>query len=136
MKTLIIICLIAFSLNAFSQEPVKLEVKVTNATTDKGTVQFGLYTQNHFMKAPPLKSASSLIKDGKASVVFENLEPGIYAVISFHDANANNKMDFEASGMPKESYGTSNNSMTMGPPSWEDSKFEIGNESVSIEIRF
>ena len=136
MKTLITICLIAFTLNTFSQKSIKLEVNVTNVTSDEGTVQYGLYTQDNFMKAPPLKSASSTIKDGKASVVFENLEPGVYAIICFHDANANDKMDFEINGMPKESYGTSNNIISMGPPNWDDSKFEIGTESTSIEIRF
>ena len=136
MKTLFTLCLLALSTYAFSQEPVNLTVTVTNATSDEGTIQFGLYSQDNFMKAPPLESASSSIKDGKASIVFENLEPGVYAVICFHDANGNDKMDFEPNGMPKESYGTSNNIMTMGPPNWDASKFELGKESTDIEIRF
>ena len=136
MKTLFTICLLALSFGTFSQEGVNLEVTITNATNDEGTVEFGLYSQENFMTAPPLKSASSTIKDGKATAVFENIKPGIYAVISFHDANGNKKMDFETNGMPKESYGTSNNIMSMGPPNWADSKFEIGKESTSIEIRF
>ncbi len=136
MKILFTLSLVLCSLSIFAQEPATLQVAVTNVTSDAGTVQFGLYTKDNFMKAPPLKSASSTIKNGKASVVFESLEPGTYAVIAFHDANGNDKMDFETNGMPKESYGTSNNIMSMGPPRWEDSKFEMTEQSTALEIRF
>ncbi len=40
------------------------------------------------------------------------------------------KMDFEANGMPKESYGVSNNKMLMGPPTWQESKFEIKRDTT------
>ena len=136
MKTFITLSLILCTLSSFGQETLSLDVAVTNATSDEGTVEFGLYTKDTFMKAPPAQAKTSTIKDGKAQVVFENIEPGTYAVIAFHDANGNEKMDFETNGMPKESYGTSNNVMTMGPPNWEDSKFELKEKSTSIEIRF
>jgi len=45
-------------------------------------------------------------------------------------------MDFEANGMPKESYGMSGNAMTMGPPTFNDAKFEVSNENLEFNIRF
>ena len=45
-------------------------------------------------------------------------------------------MDFDANGMPIESYGMSNNKMLMGPPNFEDAKFTVENKSLDLTIRF
>jgi len=99
-----------------------------------GNIVVGLYDQNTFMKAAPLQGLESDIVDGKATVTFENVAPGIYAISLFHDKNGNKQMDFEPNGMPKEMYGVSNNVMNMGPPQWNDAKFEVGNEALSLDI--
>ncbi|MFI8380155.1 DUF2141 domain-containing protein [Leeuwenhoekiella sp. NPDC079379] len=88
------------------------------------------------MKASPLFSKKSSIENGKASVIFENIKPGLYAIVCFQDINGNEQMDFFSNGMPKEPYGLSNNLMTMGPPEWDDCKFEVKTEPVNLEIRF
>jgi uncharacterized protein (DUF2141 family) len=126
MKTLltsIIFLLIASIVSA--QDSFTLKVTVNNVTTDKGKVLFSLNTENQFMKAAPLQASSSEIKDGVASVIFENVSPGEYAVMIFHDKNENNKMDFQPNGMPDEPYGMSNNPMSYGPPTWDDAKFSV-----------
>jgi uncharacterized protein (DUF2141 family) len=45
-------------------------------------------------------------------------------------------MDFDENGMPKESYGLSNNMMTFGPPEFASSKFEVTKEDLNLEIKF
>ena len=55
-----------------------------------------------------------------------------------HDENENNKLDTNFLGIPKESFGCSNNAKGfMGPPKWEDAKFEISNKDVvqNIELK-
>lgn len=47
----------------------------------------------------------------------------------------NGKMDFSLNGRPLEDYGTSNNVMTLGPPSFEDSKFEVMDKDLTFEIK-
>ena len=88
------------------------------------------------MKKQPIQSASADIKDGKATVTFENIKPGDYAIIALHDLNGNQSMDFEANGMPKESFGTSNNPRSFGPPMYDDAKFNVANEDLELSIRF
>lgn len=102
--------------------------------SDEGHVIFGLYTEKGFMRAP-LVGLESAIEDGKASVTFTDIEPGIYAVLLFHDKNDNKQMDFDTNGMPLEMYGVSNNIMSMGPPQWSDAKFEVANEPIDLDIR-
>lgn len=103
--------------------------------SDKGKVIFGLYNEATFMKAAPLQGLESEIIDGKATVIFKYVTPGVYAISLFHDTNNNKQMDFEPSGMPKEMYGVSNNIMNMGPPQWSDAKFEVSNKPIEMEIR-
>lgn len=139
---LIIALLISSVLFAQTSEESKLtngqtiKVFVTNALSDQGTIYFSLHNKETFRKAKALYSQFSKIENGKATVQFENIPEGEYAVICFHDENENNQMDFELNGMPKESYGTSNNPLSYGPPQFSPSKFEVKDENLSLEIKF
>ena len=54
------------------------------------------------------------------------LNAGKYAVKFFHDKNNNGKIDLNWIGIPKESYGNSNNIQPiMGPPKFKDMIFEL-----------
>ncbi len=118
-----------------SNKKQKITATVVNVTSDSGKVAFGLYDKNGFMQVP-LKSKNAKIVDGKSTVVFEDVEPGEYAIICFHDKNDNDKMDFQENGMPMEDYGTSNNVMSFGPPKYDDAKFVVEDKDVSLEIKF
>ncbi|NNK86271.1 MAG: DUF2141 domain-containing protein [Desulfobacterales bacterium] len=64
--------------------------------------------------------------DQKALVIFDDLKYGTYTVVIFHDQNANGKIDKNILGIPKESYGHSNNVRgTLGPPSFDKAIFEF-----------
>lgn len=118
-----------------NQATTEITVTISNISTGEGKVLVGLFTQDEFMKKP-VQSATATIENGKATVNFKDVTQGTYAVIAHHDANDNGKMDFEATGMPKEDYGTSNNSYSMGPPNWNEAKFEVGELPVTLDIRF
>lgn len=112
-----------------------IKVSVINALNDNGTIAFALYNEEGFLKTP-VQSRSGSIENGKCTVEFENISNGSYSIVCFHDENSNGRMDFELNGMPKESYGTSNNVMNFGPPQFEDSKFDLINEDKTLEIKF
>lgn len=135
MKTLFttIIALIIATLT-FAQDGNTITIEVLNATNDEGSIEYGIYDQNTFMKAAPVFSASVEIKDGKAVAVFENVPNGDYAIMALHDMNGNGKMDFQSNGMPKEAYGMSNNPMSFGPPTWADAKVTVDKDQ-EITIR-
>ncbi|MDT0689046.1 DUF2141 domain-containing protein [Salegentibacter sp. F188] len=140
MKILAVLASIFFFNFATAQENQeekgRITVTVSNATSDEGEVLFGVYTEDTFMKAEPEFRALSEVKDGVAKATFDNIPEGTYAIIALHDRNGNKRMDFDSSGMPMESYGTSGNSMPYGPPQWQESKFSYDQEPQNIEIRF
>ncbi|MDT0643217.1 DUF2141 domain-containing protein [Zunongwangia sp. F363] len=140
MKTLAVLAAVLFFNFVTAQEKLeekgKITVTINNVTSDEGEVLFGIYTEDTFMKGEPNFRALSEIKDGVATANFEGIPEGTYAIIALHDKNGNRRMDFDSSGMPMESYGTSGNSMSYGPPQWQESKFRFNEEYQDIEIRF
>ena len=126
---------ILFITNSITAQNNTITTAVINVTSDAGKVGYALYDKTNF-RMKPIQGAESKIVNGKSVVVFENVEAGEYAIICYHDKNNNDKMDFEANGMPLEDYGASNNVMNFGPPKFEDAKFTIIDKNVSLEIKF
>ena len=141
MKTILLTLTLALtSLFLTAQTSAEENVDGTSVTvtvslrSTGGHVLLSLHNEESFNKNP-LDASSSEIKDGKAIFTFTDLEPGEYALIALHDKNDNKRMDFEPSGRPSEAFGTSNNVMLMGPPQWNDAKFELGATPLEMEIR-
>jgi uncharacterized protein (DUF2141 family) len=141
MKTILLtvtFILTTFLLTAQSKTEIATEGTSITVTvpikSTTGKVIFGLHNESTFMKEA-LVGLSSDIKDGLAKVTFTNVTPGTYGIVVLHDKNDNKRMDFEPSGMPKEAFGVSNNVMVMGPPQWNDAKFEVADTPIEMEIR-
>lgn len=138
MKNLILTFALLLSISfGFSQSNgTSITVSIDNVQNDNGVVSFALHTKETFMKGAGVASAQSKVKDGKVIVTFKNVQPGEYAIIALHDENENNQMDYQANGMPKEAYGSSNNPMTFGPPQFGESKFTVADKNLDLQIRF
>ena len=125
---------ILFISHSVTAQNSTITATVVNVTSDSGKIAFALYDKTTFNRTP-LQGAESKIIDGKSIVVFENVVPGEYAIICYHDKNNNDKMDFEANGMPLEDFGASNNNMSFSPPKFDDAKFVISDKDVSLNIK-
>jgi len=138
MRTLALI--ITFFLSTFmSQAQTEsngqtITVTINNIKNNTGKVIMSLHSADTFMKTNGLQSAESIIEENKVIITFKNVLPGEYAIMSVHDENDNKQMDFELNGMPKESYGVSNNSMSYGPPRFSEAKFTLNNENINMSI--
>ncbi|WP_347925207.1 DUF2141 domain-containing protein [Pontimicrobium sp. SW4] len=140
MSTLvkIIIALLMSQTLLYAQDNTNqsITVKITNIDGNSGKVFVALYDSEITFLEKKYKSTTSTIKNSSCEVVFENVPNGVYAISLFHDKNGNNKMDSNFLGIPKEDYGCSNNARGfMGPPKWENTKFEIKNNSVTQTIK-
>ena len=140
MKTLTLIIVLVLSVNFSNSQDSKtlrnITVTIEHIVNNNGKVVLGLHTEDTFMKGQGIVSAESDIIDGKIAVTFENIEPGTYAIMALHDENENRRMDFQENGMPKESYGMSNNPMSYGPPQYATAKFELKEEDLDLKIIF
>jgi uncharacterized protein (DUF2141 family) len=113
----------------------EITVKIENLNSDNGHIYISLYDTETSFLGKGFKSMISPIENKSCTITFKDVPNGIYAISFFHDENENKKMDTNFLGIPKEAYGCSNNAKGfMGPPKWEDAKFEVNNESITQTI--
>lgn len=117
----------------------KLTVKVTGIRSDKGKLRAALFQAPAGFPAEDGKAFQRdevEIKNGAATVVFNKLAPGTYAVSVLHDENGNEKMDTNFLGIPKEGYGASMNpKVRLRAPRFDEAKFELTEDAMTIEIK-
>ncbi|MFC3096082.1 DUF2141 domain-containing protein [Alteromonas sediminis] len=116
-------------------DAVTLTLTVDNIRDDSGHVLVALYQgQEAYKTNKDAKNQMVKATKGKVDVVFEGLAPGEYAIKMFHDENDNQKLDFNVLGIPKESYGFSNNVGRFGEPDFEEARFTVGETDLSVQI--
>ena len=132
----IIIVLMTALVHADAFAQLSLEIHVDNIKSKKGSIQFGLFTtEADYLKKPVEKK---IIKPtGKEiTVVFENLQPGDYALSIIHDENENGELDTNAFGIPKEGFAFGNNAQgSFGPPPFEKAKITMADQNIKQEIK-
>ena len=119
-----------------AQENYNVTVIVKDANSNDGKMFLALYNTEADFLNTSFKGMQSAIENEQCTITFQNIPAGVYAVSIFHDENDNGKMDTNFMGIPKEDYGCSNDaSGFMGPPKWEDAKFELKeNKSITINL--
>jgi uncharacterized protein (DUF2141 family) len=118
-----------------SENEFNIEVKVENLMSNKGEVLFGLYDSKGNFLNKTFKGERNTIVDNKSTVTFKDVPAGEYAISIVHDENENGKMDSNFLGIPKEGYGCSNNAKGfMGPPKWDDAKFNLSKVNKTMTI--
>ncbi|ALU74289.1 DUF2141 domain-containing protein [Tenacibaculum finnmarkense] len=122
-------------LNSISQEKHTITVYFEGMKSDKGNLYVAIYNHKKDFLKEPIKGKIIKISDKKASLVFENMIAGTYAISAFHDVNDNKKMDTNFIGIPKEPIGISNDAKGfMGPPKYKDARFDVI-QSIKMTIR-
>jgi uncharacterized protein (DUF2141 family) len=119
-----------------SAQKVNLTVEMDNFRNNSGLVKVGLYNSEGTFLGQTYKKLASKIADQKATVTFEGIEKGEYAVSIYQDENLNGFMDKNLFGIPSEDYMASNNEKGfMGPPKYDKAKFIIkDNSKIVIKI--
>ena len=91
---------------------VSLQIHVTDTTHTDGSAGIALWAgEEGFPEGieRALRTIYVPVVDGQARVTFEGLEPGDYAVTVFNDQDQDEEFDKNWLGMPRESWGVSNN---------------------------
>ena len=128
-------------INARAAGAASLTIQVVGARNSKGMIRAAVFRDpkgfpNNASEAVQTQAAAIDPQTLTAKIVFTNLPEGIYAVSVFHDENMNQKLDKNFMGMPKEGYGASNNpKKRMGPPSFDETKFQLSGTLQVLEIK-
>lgn len=120
----------------------KIVVQVSNFRNNNGNCTVCLYNNAGAFsgKGVPLRTLKVAVADRAATVVFDNVPDGTYAVSVIHDANGNNRFDTNFLGIPTEGYGASQNNLPFAAaPKFEDNKFLVaatGTILLNIRLRY
>ena len=140
-KIVVLTVLFSVTLMAFSLQAASLTVDVTGINDPAGIVHIGLYDKTagfpdeHQSAQGRAVSAADFV-DGKATVKFESLLPGEYALAGYHDVNNNDQLDTNLVGIPQEPYGASLGARNLlSPPDYDDAKFKLATESKRIKLK-
>ena len=115
-----------------------LTVRIDHLRNARGRVAVALFASAKDFPDQRRALAGRLtpISDGRATVRFDGLRPGVYAVAVLHDENQNDEMDFNFLGMPLEGYGFSNDASALfGPPSFAAAAFTLRPRPSSITVK-
>ena len=119
--------LLTISMISFGSAPwaAELTVRLNNAPS-KGTVVFVLF--NSANTFGDLRDPARVVKqqlDGREIYRIQNVPPGEYALLVYHDENNNDRIDRNYIGIPKEPLGYSNGYQPKGPPSYPRAAFVL-----------
>lgn len=116
-----------------------LTINIENIQSNQGNVFIALFSEPTGFPMQPPKSAlikSMPAKVGGASVTYQNIEAGRYAVALYQDRNNNQRLDTSFIGMPKEPYGFSNDAkVRFSAPSFQEAAFKIEEKISAKHIR-
>ena len=116
-------------------QAARVTVTVEGIQSTDGVIMVGLSDSPSTFPQQFLKGQSAGAKTPSVTLIFENVEPGRYAISAYHDRNSNGRLDSGPFGIPKEPYGFSRDARgAMGPPSFDDAAFDVPAEGLSLVI--
>ena len=114
-----------------------LEVQVRGVRSAQGAVRADVYAPGRRHVATQVVPAAK----GATALRFEGLAPGEYAVMFYHDENADGRMGRKGPlGMPSEGYAfTRDAPVRLGPPSFERMRVTVpagGSSAATVTMRY
>lgn len=131
---------LAAAMDRAQGEPVVLDVTIAGLRSDRGRVWVGVYrSETDWAAGEEIASAWANAEAAPVAVSFAALNPGVYGIQVFHDANGNGDFDANFLGVPQEHYGFSNNPRPrFRAARWEEAVFKLDagdREALTIELQ-
>jgi uncharacterized protein (DUF2141 family) len=125
----LLLVLVVELIPAHAGELGTLTIRVDTVSPAGGVLRLGLYDAGTYPDndSTPVASADVTARTGEMVIVLRGIPPGVYAVETFQDVNANGKMDTTWLGIPEEPYGFSHDAKTfLSRPDFKAVSFHVG----------
>lgn len=117
-----------------------LSVEIEGLRTPTGALLVAIYSDENAFPADwsrAIETGRLDVSSAVATIRFENLPPGRYAVAVLHDEDGDLAMTRNLLGYPLEGIGLSNNPRIFGPPNFASAAFDLAGElTLRIEMRY
>lgn len=119
-------------------QPNGIRLVVRDVRSSDGDITVDVHGDNpdsFLKKGAKLMRIREPARVGQVEVCLPVREPGVFAVVAYHDRNSNKRFDRDWVGIPEEPYGISNNpEVLFAAPTHEEASFEVGPDGAVIEI--
>lgn len=132
MKTIAMVLLMA----ATAAPAEQMELTVTGLRSSKGAVRVALFSTSKGWPQQDqhaFRRAVATIEQGRAKVWFDDVPPGTYAAVAFHDEDGDEKLGKNFFGVPTEGWGASNKARALLGPSWEAALTSARTIALAVE---
>lgn len=113
-----------------------LTIHIENVLPAGGILRLGVYDEARYPDddSTPIAFADVAAEPGETVVTLRGIPPGIYAIQTFQDVNANEKMDQSWIGLPLEPFGFSLDATPfLSKPSFHEVKFTLAaGENIQV----
>ncbi len=130
-----LVLLTSFSIGVAAQElpeysnSSSFKLQIEGLKKAEGEIRIAMFNSKDSYTKDPIHAVVLTVDSTMVEWEVPVLPFGDYAIAVYHDKNKNGKLDTNFLGIPKESYGFSNNARgRFGPASWEDAQFAVKNE--------
>jgi uncharacterized protein (DUF2141 family) len=117
----------------------RLTIHVQGVLAKGGLVRLGVYDRAAYDKeGEPVAFADVAAKADETVITLGGIAPGDYAIETYQDVNANDKMDQSLIGLPQEPYGFSRNARPfLSKPHFDAVKFTVapGENVQTVRLR-
>jgi uncharacterized protein (DUF2141 family) len=121
------------SASDYAEATASLTVVITGVRNANGKIRLALYQES---KLSAFRLVDIDVHSLTATVVFNRLSQGVYAVYVFHDENMDGRLNANFFGIPTEGYGMSNNPRKRaGKPGFDETDFHVNPPATTIEIK-
>jgi uncharacterized protein (DUF2141 family) len=121
----------------------RIVVDVESFRNDQGDALFALFRTSEGFPKEPLKAArrvASAIANAHSQVVFDDVEPGEFAVSVLHDEDGDREVKTGMLGIPREGIGFSRDARAVfGPPKYKNAQLTLApgaNVTVLIHMHY
>jgi uncharacterized protein (DUF2141 family) len=135
-RFIIIFILTSYFGTSFAQTG-KLIVVVKGVQPQKGgELSTGIFINENFPKVgKQLLGNETAVTSSEMKIVFDNVPPGTYGVVSFHDIDKNKQLKSNLVGYPTEPIGFSRDArIKFGPPDFDDARITIEKDQTLTVI--
>lgn len=127
----ILVCLLSFIVAASAVSSAQnLTITIKGIQPSAGKVKISLFDEEGFLRKA-ISSKEVSIDTYEATVIFEKVPSGRYALSAVQDTNSNGMLDFSEMGVPVEPFGLSGTQgFIMGIPSFKEVAFDLEEDTI------
>lgn len=115
-----------------------IHIVVKNVHQESGTITADLHgdrPEDFLKKGKKILRKRVDAKNGETHLCLPAPTTGVFAVVLYHDLNANRRLDRNFIGLPAEPFGLSNDpALRLAAPRHAESAFPVGRDGTTIEI--